>query len=158
MESFLLDHLEFVFPAFFGMWLAFLTLLAVGLPLLLRRPAAKWRLGVILLASSSFTLILAVWLTAVLVKARTHSARAACIANLQQINGAKATWAIEQKKIGTDIPTDADLFGPTNYIRAKPICPSGGLYILGPISEWPTCSLGMTNAEHTLEPRATRLP
>ena len=32
------------------------------------------------------------------VKARTASQTSACIANLKQIDGAKATWALEEKK------------------------------------------------------------
>ena len=37
-----------------------------------------------------------------------------CITNLKQIDGAKATWALENKKSDTDIPTAAEL---SNYIR-----------------------------------------
>ena len=51
------------------------------------------------------------------VKARTASQTNACIANLKQIQGAKATWALELKKVDTDTPADADLFGATAYIR-----------------------------------------
>src|SRR5437016_7535180 len=64
------------------------------------------------------------------VKARANSQRAACIANLKQINGAKATWALEQKKANSDAPADTDLFGSTLYIRIKPPCPAGGNYSL----------------------------
>src|SRR6478752_2746909 len=56
------------------------------------------------------------------VKARTASQKNACIANLKQIDGAKATWALEQKKVTTDTPADSDLFGATQYIRDKPSC------------------------------------
>src|SRR5205814_2241623 len=45
------------------------------------------------------------------VKARSLSQRNACIANMKQIDGAKATWALENKKTGADVPADADLFG-----------------------------------------------
>ena len=57
------------------------------------------------------------------VKARASSQRAACIANLKQINGAKATWALEQKKTNSDTPVDTDLYGSTQYIRIAPSCP-----------------------------------
>ena len=55
------------------------------------------------------------------VKARTSSQRNACIANMKQIEGAKSTWALENKKTGADVPADADLFGvsPSTY-RAWP--------------------------------------
>src|SRR6266536_2836798 len=36
------------------------------------------------------------------VKARTASQKNACIANLKQIDGAKATFALENKKVDTD--------------------------------------------------------
>src|SRR5262245_3179232 len=64
------------------------------------------------------------------VKARTASQTNACIANLKQIEGAKATWALEAKKSNTDTPTDTDLFGTDKYIRQKPVCPGGGTYAL----------------------------
>lgn len=45
------------------------------------------------------------------VRARSQSAYASCIIRLKQIEGAKATWALEQKKQNDDTPTWADLFG-----------------------------------------------
>ena len=59
------------------------------------------------------------------VKARTASQKNACIANLKQMDGAKASWALEQKKNNSDTPVDTDLFGATVYIRDKPDCPGG---------------------------------
>src|SRR5205823_1159384 len=76
------------------------------------------------------------------VKARTASQKSACIANLKQIDGAKATWALEAKKQTTDTPVDTDLFGTTSYIRAKPGCPANGTYTLDVVSTPPSCSLG----------------
>src|SRR6266478_6618514 len=64
------------------------------------------------------------------VKARTPSQTSACIANLKQIDGAKATWALEQKKTSSDTPGTTDLFGATLYIRSTPNCPAGGTYVL----------------------------
>ena len=58
------------------------------------------------------------------VKARTASQKNACIANLKQIDGAKASWALEQKKNNADTPGDTDLFGATNYIRERNKNPS----------------------------------
>ena len=83
------------------------------------------------------------------VKARTASQRSACIANLKQIDGAKATWALEQKKVNSDVPVDGDLFGSTLYIREKPGCPANGTYALLGVDTKPTCSLG-TAEGHTL--------
>ena len=75
------------------------------------------------------------------VKARTASQKNACIANLKQIQGAKATWALENKKVDADVPGDADLFGNTQYIRTKPACPGGGAYTLNNVATDPACSL-----------------
>ena len=74
-------------------------------------------------------------------KARIDYAKCACIANLKQIQGAKATWALEHKLANTD-PTDSDLFGPGKYIREKPVCPQGGTYKLRGVEENPVCSIG----------------
>src|SRR5713101_3885223 len=67
------------------------------------------------------------------VKARTSSQKSACIANLKQIDGAKATWALENKKNNSDTPLTTDLFGATLYIRDQPSCPGGGVYTLNPV-------------------------
>ena len=76
------------------------------------------------------------------VKARTASQKNACIANLKQIDGAKATWALENKKIDTDVPVDADLFGTTAYIRVKPGCPGTVTpYTLNSVATPPSCAL-----------------
>ena len=82
------------------------------------------------------------------VKARTASQKNACIANLKQIDGAKATWALEQKKNTTDTPVDTDLFGATSYIRDKPSCPGGGTYALNDVGSKPTCT--QSAAGHSL--------
>jgi prepilin-type N-terminal cleavage/methylation domain-containing protein len=82
------------------------------------------------------------------VKARTASQKNACIANLKQVDGAKATWALENKKTSTDSPADTDLFGATLYIKDKPACPGGGSYTLGTIDTKTVCSLA--SAGHSL--------
>ena len=63
-----------------------------------------------------------------------------CTATLHAIDGAKKVWALEHRKLDAEIPTDADLFGLTNYIRVKPICPSGGSYTIGAVQDAPLCS------------------
>jgi prepilin-type N-terminal cleavage/methylation domain-containing protein len=74
------------------------------------------------------------------VRARTSSQKSACIANLKQIEGAKATWALENKKSNTDTPTTNDLYGATLYIREAPVCPAGGTYTLGQVDVKPSCT------------------
>ena len=83
------------------------------------------------------------------VKARQSSQRSACIANMKQIDGAKATWALEAKKVNSDSPADSDLFGATLYIRAKPSCPANGTYTVDIVGNKPSCSLAGTEG-HTL--------
>jgi hypothetical protein len=115
----------------------------------LRHNGGRWqRLGLLLLAA--LLLVLTVMLAVPnFVSARVDAARSSCIANLKQIAGAKATWALEFKKAPTDWPTDRDLFGERKYISRKPTCPAGGHYRLGAVDQKPTCSIG--GAEHTLD-------
>jgi prepilin-type N-terminal cleavage/methylation domain-containing protein len=75
------------------------------------------------------------------VRARENAQRTACIANLKGIEGIKGTWALETRRGSTDIPTDADLFGPTLYMSAKPGCPANGTYTLNQVDTKPACSV-----------------
>jgi len=75
------------------------------------------------------------------VKARQSSQINACIANLKQIEGAKANWAMENRKTNANTPVDADLFGAAAYIRVKPTCPGGGTYALNAVDTLPTCTI-----------------
>ncbi len=75
------------------------------------------------------------------VRARQAAQANACIMNLRAIEGAKATWALETKKSVTDVPSDADLFGPGKYIPGTPTCPAGGVYSLNRVGDKPTCSI-----------------
>src|SRR2546426_1913411 len=83
------------------------------------------------------------------VKARQASQKNACMANLKQMDGAKASWALEQKKTNSDTPTGTDLFGTDKYIRDEPGCPATGTYTLAAVDAKPSCSLGGTQG-HTL--------
>jgi len=86
------------------------------------------------------------------VKARAASQKNACIANLKQLSGAKATWAMETKATTSATPVDSDLFGTDKYIRVKPVCPAGGAdYIsgIGAVTAVPVCSLA-TSDGHSL--------
>jgi competence protein ComGC len=75
------------------------------------------------------------------VKARDVAQRNGCVANLRTLDGAKATWALENRKMEGETPTDADLFGAAKYVAAKPACPKGGIYTLNPVGAKPTCSV-----------------
>ena len=74
------------------------------------------------------------------IKARQVSQKNACIANMKQIDGAKATWALEMKKNNGDTPVPGDLFGATAYIRRAPQCPSGTVdYVLNNVAAQQDC-------------------
>lgn len=82
------------------------------------------------------------------VRARTASQTNACIANLKQIEGAKANWALENKKTSADTPATTDLYGSDKYISRTPTCPGGGAYTIGAVDTAPVCSLSASG--HTL--------
>ena len=73
------------------------------------------------------------------VKARTASQKNACIANLKQIEGAIANWALETKAQNTTTVVTTELYGTTNYIRIEPECPGGGTYTITDVETPPTC-------------------
>ncbi len=83
-------------------------------------------------------------------KPRPACSTSACVANLKWIEKAKQQWALENKKMSTDVPLDTDIFGEGRPIRVKPICPEGGTYNLGTLNEKATCSIGPP--AHTLMP------
>jgi hypothetical protein len=58
-----------------------------------------------------------------------------------QIDGAKATWAMEKQKSNTDTPNATDLYGTNAYLRDKPTCPRGGKYVIGKVEQKPRCSI-----------------
>jgi type II secretory pathway pseudopilin PulG len=74
------------------------------------------------------------------VKARKASQTSACIANMKQIEGAIATWALETKKVDTDTVALTDVCGATNYIKSTPSCPASGTYTLTTVATRPACS------------------
>ena len=85
------------------------------------------------------------------IKARAVSQKNACIANMKQVDGAKATWALEMKKNNADTPVAADLFGNTQYIRKAPQCPAGNIdYVLQPVDTQQVCPNVATVTDHLL--------
>ena len=80
------------------------------------------------------------------VKARTASQKNACIANLKQIDGAKATYALEAKVAAGATVAAGNIFGSGAYILRTPTCPGGGAYTLGNVDVTPLCNI----AGHTL--------
>jgi len=85
------------------------------------------------------------------VKARASSQRNTCIANMKQVDGAKATWALEQKKNDASVPVISDIFGNNAYIRTEPKCPSGtDSYVLGSVATKQVCPNVGTQSDHLL--------
>ena len=77
------------------------------------------------------------------VRARTQSQINACIANLKQIEGAKANWALENKKAAGDAVAAGNLYGVGAYITREPLCPGGGSYTIGNVDATPLCSTAL---------------
>ncbi|MBI1842001.1 MAG: hypothetical protein HYR88_14270 [Verrucomicrobia bacterium] len=73
--------------------------------------------------------------------------KSACPMFLRQIEGAKATWALEHRIQTNGAPTEADLYGPDKYIRVAPTCSDGGRITIGDMEHKATCSVPM----HSLE-------
>jgi Domain of unknown function (DUF4190) len=74
------------------------------------------------------------------VKARNVAMENACINNLREIQAAKNQWALEKGKSQGDVPTADDL---TPYLdhHKFPACPAGGIYVIGAVTNLPTCSV-----------------
>jgi hypothetical protein len=79
-----------------------------------------------------------------LIRARTESAAYSCVAALKSIDGAKATWALENQKGTNDTPTWEGICVYLGHGRLEdiPRCPAGGKYTLGNMRETPACSIG----------------
>jgi len=88
-------------------------------------------------------------------RARESSRAKSCQANLRQIETAKEQWAMDEKAgTGDAIPNDgADLWAADSYMKAEPVCPSGGTYTVAAIGTDPTCSVGAQDGynDHTLQ-------
>ena len=78
-----------------------------------------------------------------LIGARSTPAVKGCIKNLRQLDAAKESWRLENHKTSNDAPGWLDLLP---YLRDKPVCPQGGVYIVGTVGQPPRCSLGGMHA------------
>jgi len=76
------------------------------------------------------------------VKARSQAQLNACMNNLRQISAAKEQWGLENKASATDAPSDMNaLVGPTLYLKNTPVCPVGGAYKIGALSDESSCTI-----------------
>jgi hypothetical protein len=65
-----------------------------------------------------------------------------CITNLRRIEDAKQQWALDLDKRASDTPAWDDIkryYGHGN--DPQPVCPGGGIYTLGAVSSFPSCSI-----------------
>ena len=67
-------------------------------------------------------------------------ARELCLQNLRAIDAAKQLWALEYNKDAKDTPTPQDLL-PYLKGNAMPVCPAGGVYLIGSMDQPPICSI-----------------
>jgi hypothetical protein len=102
-------------------------------------------------ANSAFTLIEVTVLTGILgllltlavpnfVKSREDAQRQLCIHNLNQIDAAKLNWAMKSGMGSGEEPYEDEL-APFFANQRMPLCPAGGEYDFGPVSEPALCSL-----------------
>ena len=77
-------------------------------------------------------------------RARDRSRATACQRTMVEIMGAKERWAMDNNRGATDTPDMTDLVMPGVYLKSTPDCPSGGDYVIGSMSDIPTCSIGGT--------------
>jgi hypothetical protein len=89
----------------------------------------------------------------------------ACINNLRELDSAKEKWVLEHNAKTNDLVTLDDIkpylppYGePNGFIKLDangnlPRCPAGGVYSIGKVGEFPTCSLGTSvTPSHVLTP------
>ena len=98
----------------------------------------KWRWTAIGLAVLSALLLVAMVLPSSQM-ARDNNQRSNCIANLRQLEDAKAQWATKTKVQPAAVPQPADLL-PFLISGNQPTCPANGTYTLGAVNEPPRCS------------------
>ena len=75
------------------------------------------------------------------IKTRERAQRDICIENLQQLETAKTLWSLETGQAEGTEPDEADLIGPTLYLKTMPECPAGGEYLLNPVGVVPECDV-----------------
>jgi len=107
-----------------------------------KTPASKSKIALITVVAA--VLIAAALLPFIFV--RTMPAKAPCVNNLRQLDGAEQQWALENRKTTNDVPTLDDV---SPFLRHPLVCPEGGSYMLGRVDALPKCSIG--GLYHTLQ-------
>jgi hypothetical protein len=107
-----------------------------------KTPASKSKIALITVVAA--VLIAAALLPFIFV--RTMPAKAPCVNNLRQLDGAKQQWALENRKTTNDVPTLDDV---RPFLHHALACPEAGSYVLGRVDALPKCSIG--GLYHTLQ-------
>ena len=77
----------------------------------------------------------------------SRRSKSACVNSLRQIEGTKATWALENHIRKNAAPSDDDLFGPTKYVVRKPDCMDGGTISIGDLEHPVSCTITLHSVE-----------
>ncbi|MGB9587640.1 MAG: prepilin-type N-terminal cleavage/methylation domain-containing protein [Armatimonadota bacterium] len=72
-------------------------------------------------------------------KARETTRTKACVKNLREIDDAKDQYAMENRLTSGANVEISDLL--PQYLKATPVCPSGGTYTCNPVGVSPQCSI-----------------
>ena len=110
------------------------------------------RLMFVILGGVLVAMVLSVGIAYRIKCAPQTTVRNTCVNNLRILDSCKQEWALEHKKATNDIPTWDDLrpYIPNWWTNGMPVCPQGGIYIIGRIGKAPTCSIGGTG--HSVQP------
>jgi prepilin-type N-terminal cleavage/methylation domain-containing protein len=73
-------------------------------------------------------------------KTRESARSKICLENINQIETAKQTWALETGKTTGDVPADAEVY---DYLKRPPECPAGFKYSPNAIGTTAACLSGI---------------
>jgi type II secretory pathway pseudopilin PulG len=85
--------------------------------------------------------------TPMFIRYREHAQKEICIENLEQIESAKQQWGLQTGQEADATPAAAEIFGSDKWIKVAPLCPGGGLYVLGALDLSATCTLAAEGHE-----------
>ena len=115
------------------------------------RPGAAFTLIEMMVVMAVIAIVVAI-ATPTWLRQRELSRGRACQENLLKINGAKEQYALEFKVVnGATVDMDDIVVPPGStagqgYLKAPPLCPSSGSYVLNVIGANPECTIGDTIA------------